>query len=111
MSWTQVHHLIPWAPGGRTDQTNGGLFCWHHHREIEHGHWEAFHHRGRIWLRPPEDSTRNEGHGSTTPTDHPRPEQTGHQEPTADPARRPRDGRQLLHRCLNLQRVRCELLS
>ncbi|MDQ3055775.1 MAG: HNH endonuclease [Actinomycetota bacterium] len=28
-----VHHLIPWALGGRTDQTNGGLFCWHHHRE------------------------------------------------------------------------------
>ncbi len=54
MSWTQVHHLIPWAQGGRTDQTTGGLFCWHHHREIEQGHWEAFHHRGRIWLRPPE---------------------------------------------------------
>jgi hypothetical protein len=52
-SWTQVHHLIPWCEGGPTDQANGGLFCWHHHRDIEQGHWEAFHHRGRIWLRPP----------------------------------------------------------
>ncbi|MDQ3734396.1 MAG: HNH endonuclease [Actinomycetota bacterium] len=52
-SWCQVHHLTPWAEGGRTDQTNGGLFCWHHHRDIEHGNWEALHHRGRIWLRPP----------------------------------------------------------
>ncbi len=52
-SWCQIHHLIPWCAGGRTDQANGGLFCWHHHREIEQGEWEAFHHRGRIWLRPP----------------------------------------------------------
>ncbi|MDQ3505064.1 MAG: HNH endonuclease [Actinomycetota bacterium] len=53
-SWCQIHHLIPWSQGGRTDQVNGGLFCWHHHRDIEQGEWEAFHHRGRIWLRPPE---------------------------------------------------------
>jgi len=52
-SWCQIHHLVPWCAGGRTDQVNGGLFCWHHHREIEQGEWAAFHHRGRIWLRPP----------------------------------------------------------
>ncbi len=52
-SWCQIHHLIPWQAGGRTDQVNGGLFCWIHHREIEKSEWEAFHHRGRIWLRPP----------------------------------------------------------
>lgn len=52
-SWTQVHHLLAWSSGGRTDQRNGGLFCWHHHREIESGEWEALYHRGRIWLRPP----------------------------------------------------------
>ncbi|MGI8628226.1 MAG: DUF222 domain-containing protein [Geodermatophilaceae bacterium] len=52
-AWCQVHHLLPWALDGRTDQVNGGLFCWHHHREIEQGEWEAFYHRGRIWLRPP----------------------------------------------------------
>ncbi len=23
----QIHHLIPSSEGGRTDQTNGGLFC------------------------------------------------------------------------------------
>jgi hypothetical protein len=52
-SWCQVHHLIPWCAGGRTDQANGGLFCWHHHRQIEAAEWDAIHHRGRIWLRPP----------------------------------------------------------
>ena len=44
---------LPWCLGGRTEQTNGGLFCWAHHRDIEQDEWEAFHHRGRIWLRPP----------------------------------------------------------
>ncbi len=52
-SWCQIHHLIPWTEGGRTDQVNGGLFCWIHHREIEKGEWQAFYCRGRIWLRPP----------------------------------------------------------
>jgi len=51
--WCQIHHLVPWAQGGRTDQSNGRLFCWHHHREIEQRDWQAFHHHGRIWLRPP----------------------------------------------------------
>ncbi|MGI8722439.1 MAG: hypothetical protein ACR2JG_09455, partial [Geodermatophilaceae bacterium] len=41
--------------GGRTDQVNGGRFCWHHDRDIEQGAWEAFYYRGRIWLRPPAD--------------------------------------------------------
>lgn len=50
----EVHHLLPWMAGGRTDQVNGGLFCPTHHRIIEEGDWDAFHHRGRIWLRPPE---------------------------------------------------------
>jgi len=53
VSWGQIHHLLPWCAGGRTDQVNGGLFCWQHHRTIEEGDWQAFHHRGRIWLRPP----------------------------------------------------------
>ncbi|MDQ3474791.1 MAG: HNH endonuclease [Actinomycetota bacterium] len=71
-SWCQIHHLIPWSEGGRTDQTNGGMFCWHHHRDIEKGDWEAFHHRERIWLRPPQslDTNRppriNHTHRTTT---------------------------------------------
>ena len=72
-SWTQVHHLIPWCEGGPTDQANGGLFCWQHHRDIEQGHWEAFHYRGRIWLRPPARIDPNRQPGSTSPTDHPHP--------------------------------------
>ncbi len=51
--WCQVHHLSPWSAGGRTDQVNGGLFCWTHHREIEKAEWHALYYRGRIWLKPP----------------------------------------------------------
>jgi len=49
----QIHHLLPWSEGGSTDQDNGGLFCWLHHREIEQYEHEAYYYRGRIWLTPP----------------------------------------------------------
>lgn len=52
-AWCQIHHLIPWAEGGRTDQTNGGLFCLPDHHQAETGEWEALYWKGRIWLRPP----------------------------------------------------------
>ena len=32
-TWTEAHHLNPWASGGKTDLNDGVLFCsWHHHR-------------------------------------------------------------------------------
>ena len=30
--WCDAHHLKSWGEGGRTDLTNGILFCGHHHR-------------------------------------------------------------------------------
>jgi hypothetical protein len=32
-TWSEAHHLVPWAEGGRTDLDAGVLLCsWHHHR-------------------------------------------------------------------------------
>ncbi|MBA3409762.1 MAG: DUF222 domain-containing protein [Geodermatophilaceae bacterium] len=51
-AWCQIHTFSrgAWSPHGSGKR---GPVRWHRHREIEHGEWEAFHHRGRIWLRPP----------------------------------------------------------
>ena len=36
-AWTEVHHLRPWAHGGRTDLANAIPLCgWHHHRAHDH---------------------------------------------------------------------------
>jgi hypothetical protein len=39
-SWTEVHHVIPHAQGGRTHVDNGVLLCWFHHRTIESSGWQ-----------------------------------------------------------------------
>jgi hypothetical protein len=38
--WTEVHHVIPWRRGGKTDVANGVLLCWYHHHTIETSGWE-----------------------------------------------------------------------
>jgi hypothetical protein len=30
-TWSEAHHWVPWAHGGRTDVDNGVLLCSHHH--------------------------------------------------------------------------------
>ncbi len=89
VSWCQIHHLIPWSEGGRTDQANGGLFCWHHHRDIGAGEWDRFYYRGRIWLRPPARLDSNRRPRINPPTDHHHPEPTGHPPPTLAPGHNP----------------------
>ncbi|HEU4915288.1 MAG TPA: HNH endonuclease signature motif containing protein [Acidimicrobiia bacterium] len=32
----QIHHLIPWSQGGRTDPDNLITLCWYHHQIIIH---------------------------------------------------------------------------
>ena len=39
--WTQTHHIIHWAHGGRTDLTNTTLLCGYHHRTHETQGWEC----------------------------------------------------------------------
>jgi len=34
----QIHHIDPWAEGGRTDPENLTTLCWFHHHVVIHGH-------------------------------------------------------------------------
>ncbi|MGI8576601.1 MAG: DUF222 domain-containing protein [Nocardioidaceae bacterium] len=38
--WCDVHHVIPWWHGGRTDLTNGVLLCGTHHKLYDHNTWQ-----------------------------------------------------------------------
>ncbi|TFD91029.1 HNH endonuclease [Cryobacterium lactosi] len=38
--WTEVHHVIPWQTGGKTDVSNGVLLCWYHHHTIDTAGWK-----------------------------------------------------------------------
>ena len=53
----QIHHLTPWAQGGRTDQTELVVLCWFHHHVVVHerGFEVVFHpDRRRVRFRHPE---------------------------------------------------------
>jgi hypothetical protein len=39
--WCQVHHVVHWVDGGRTDQDNAVLLCGHHHRVLHQGEWQV----------------------------------------------------------------------
>lgn len=39
VSWTEAHHTVPWAAGGRTSVRDAILLCRHHHREIHDAGW------------------------------------------------------------------------
>ncbi|MFZ0249791.1 MAG: HNH endonuclease [Acidimicrobiales bacterium] len=39
VTFTNVHHIVPWKPGGRTDLENLALVCLHHHHVVHSGGW------------------------------------------------------------------------
>ncbi len=39
VTFTNVHHIVPWKPDGRTDLPNLVLMCDHHHRLLHSKHW------------------------------------------------------------------------
>jgi hypothetical protein len=39
MTFTNVHHIVPWKPGGRTDLPNLVLLCKHHHGVVHRNGW------------------------------------------------------------------------
>lgn len=53
-TWTEAHHVVHWAEGGRTSLDNLVLLCRTHHRKVHDGGWE-FNRIGDRWrLVPPE---------------------------------------------------------
>ena len=39
VTFTNVHHIVPWKPGGRTDLDNLALACLHHHHLVHSKGW------------------------------------------------------------------------
>jgi hypothetical protein len=67
-SWCELHHLLPWAQGGRTDLGNAVPLCGHHHRRIHDQLYEhertptgeiRFRHRWPSRRRPPDRHDRD----------------------------------------------------
>jgi len=60
----EIHHIIPWEIGGRTDLANLAPLCNHDHHLVHEGHWTLTltPDRTATWTRP--DGT----HYLTTPT-------------------------------------------
>lgn len=53
-SWTEAHHIKPWASrGGRTDLSNGILLCRHHHLLLHNNGWQILIENGEYRLIPP----------------------------------------------------------
>lgn len=56
-SWTEAHHIVPWARDkGRTDLADGILLCRHHHLLFHNNGWEIQRDKAsRYWLIPPSE--------------------------------------------------------
>jgi hypothetical protein len=39
VTFADVHHIIPWEPGGKTDLENLALMCLHHHHVVHSNGW------------------------------------------------------------------------
>jgi hypothetical protein len=58
-SWTEAHHIVPWARHGRTDVADGVLLCRHHHLRLHNEGWSITRRAERYWLEPPPGSDRS----------------------------------------------------
>ncbi|TFD01291.1 HNH endonuclease, partial [Cryobacterium sandaracinum] len=52
-AWCEVHHVIPWHRGGKTEIDNGVLLCWYHHHSIDTSGWNIRMIRGTPEVRAP----------------------------------------------------------
>lgn len=58
-SYSEAHHIDPYASGGRTDIDRGILLCRFHHMELHHGRWSITRHEKN-------DFILHDRHGHTT---------------------------------------------
>jgi hypothetical protein len=49
----EVHHVVAWAKGGRTDLDNECLQCGRDHTAVHAGIWQIVMRDGVPWVRPP----------------------------------------------------------
>ena len=58
---SEVHHVVNWQHGGRTDIENGVLLCWYHHHSIDTSGWQIRMIRGKPEIKAPVwiDATRS----------------------------------------------------
>ena len=40
VTFSHIHHVVPWKPGGRTDLDNLALLCVHHHHLVHTKGWQ-----------------------------------------------------------------------
>ncbi|RZU61655.1 HNH endonuclease signature motif containing protein [Zhihengliuella halotolerans] len=52
-AWCEVHHVSPWARGGKTTIENGVLLCWHHHHSLEKSGWDIQMRNGVVQVKAP----------------------------------------------------------
>ena len=52
-AWCEVHHVIPWYRGGKTEINNGVLLCWYHHHSIDTSGWQIRMVKGKPQVRAP----------------------------------------------------------
>jgi hypothetical protein len=48
-AWTEIHHLIAWKLGGRTDLANAIPLCGYHHRRAHDDHYDLRRHATGEW--------------------------------------------------------------
>jgi hypothetical protein len=59
IGWTQAHHLIHWADGGKTDLDNLILVCHRHHHLLHEGGWATTGRAGQdLHFHPPTNAVR-----------------------------------------------------
>lgn len=82
-TWCQVHHVVPWSAGGRTDVDNLTLVCGHHHRTFARLGWQCAMRDGLPewsppdWLDPERRPRRNRAHHRATSRGAPEPALAG----------------------------------
>lgn len=73
-AWTEAHHVVHWAEGGRTALDNLVLLCRAHHRKVHDNGWE-FRQINNAWrLVPPGDRRSLRPTASSTPDPDPSPQ-------------------------------------
>jgi Domain of unknown function (DUF222)/HNH endonuclease len=54
VNWSTPHHIIAWSRGGPTNLPNLVLLCFHHHRLVHEGGWQAVKAGREFRFMPPE---------------------------------------------------------